>query len=238
MRKLILSTAVVLVALPLGARADVTTSLTEAVNVQLFYAEGPTQIYGEAWITSTTTPAPAADPGSLFPIVIDPNDPPEPPAAVAETTQQLRGYLNGCAEFDDGFGNPTFRCFGSDFDQPLEPGEVTFDSVPLPGNAMTFSVTVEVDGPFGDPMLVDLDGAFAEPSNTGYGGCPLCADVNPWMHDGTTHIDVESYQSLLYRNGYEGGVNVTAPDLFIGSVPATGGMYYNLSQTAYADAEA
>lgn len=236
-RKLILSTAVVLVALPMGARADVSTSLTEAANVQIFYTDAPNYLYGEAWITSTTTPAPAADPGTLFPIVVDPNDPPEPPAAATELTQQLRGYLTGCGEFEDAFGNPTFRCFGGNFDQALEPGEVTFDSVPLPGNAMTFSVTVEVEGPFGDPMLVDLDGAFAEPSSTGYGACPLCTDVNPWMHDGTTHVDVDSYQSLIYRNGYDGTVSLNAPDLFTGSVPADGGMYYYLSLATHADAE-
>jgi len=238
MRTMILSAAALLATLPVGARADVTTSTTESANVQFFYADGPTQIYGEARITSTTSPAPAADPGSLFPIVIDPNDPPAPPAALTETVQELNGYVNGCGEFDDGFGNPTFRCFGSSFDQPLAPGEVTFDGVPLPGNAMTFSVTVEIDGPFGDPMLIDLDGTFAEPSSTGYGSCPTCTDVNPWMHDGTTHVDVDSYQSLLYRSGYDGVVSMSSPDLFTGAVPADAGMYYYLAHELHADAEA
>ena len=237
MRKLILSTAVLLVALPLGARADVGAALTDNAWVSIFYSDDSTYITGDLWIESATSPAPAIDPDSLFPIVIDPNDPPEPPVALTETTQTLRGYLNGCGELEDEFGNPTFRCFGGDFEQPFAPGDLTFDGVPLPGNAMTFSATVEIDGPFGDPMFVDLDGSFAEPRNTVFDPCPTCTSVNPWIHDGATHVDVDAYDALIVRNGYDGSVAVTAPDMFTGTVPAGAGMYYYTALSAHADAE-
>lgn len=238
MRKLMLTVALAATIAPSIATADVATSLTETYNANVFWGDGPSQIWGSLQIDVTTTPAPAVDPGSLFPIVIDPNDPPTPPASATEVTRRLTGYLSGCVETEDQWGNPTYRCFGGSFDQQLDADEVTLDGVPLPGNAVTFATTVEISDPWGQPASVAIGGELYEPFDTATGLCATCVRANPWLHDGRAHLDLRSDQVLLSRSGYEGELQVTVPFVSSDPLPFDIGAWYLLRHALTADADA
>jgi hypothetical protein len=221
----------------LPARAAVTTDVAEVATVFINHFDGPTQLFGDLFIEQTTSLDPVVDPNSLFPIVIDPNDPPDPPASLATTSRRVRGQLSGCGEFLDQFNQLVFRCFGGGIDQPMAEGDLTFDAVPLPGNAFTFSMSVTVAGPFGDPLVFDIDGAFAEPRNTGLGACPGCANVNPWMNEGRVHVDLDHYEALISRTGYQGGVAIDAPGFLDEFITNGTSANYSLQRRTHADAE-
>jgi hypothetical protein len=96
------------------------------------------QIGGWLEFTRTTEPGPSVDPNSLFPIVVDPNDPPEPPASAATETWTGYGYLYLCDWYAGGCSE--LQLTGDD--APT----LTIDDLPAPGNAIDWSITGVVDG--------------------------------------------------------------------------------------------
>lgn len=236
MRKALFAAAVALMIVPSAGQADVSTQTLETGFVSFGWNDGPDYLYGEVWISSTSDLDPSVDPGSVFPIVIDPNDPPEPPVSATSSTVRASGYVNGCLEVLDEFNDPTYRCFGSNIDEPLTSDEVSFDGVPLPGNAYTFSFDTTIDGPVGEPVPLSLSGSFAKPDDTYIGVCPMCVRVNPWMHEGTTHADIRHSETILSRSGYRGGVSLEL-DLFEDPILTDAGGYYTLTRETTAGAE-
>lgn len=216
MRKFVLSTVALVAMLPLPSSAAATTDLVESIPLNFDVNEpienGFLWMFGNLSIEVVSRVAPSADPGSLFPIVIDPNDPPTPPAAATDVTRQLRGVIHGCLEIYE--PEYSFRCYDVGIDEPLAESELTIGSVPLPGNDIHLATTLEVVDHFGDPHEIDLAATLERPSETSTGLCAhQCANVNPWISGGDAHIGVSHGDVILFRNGYAIEMNLTSPVL-------------------------
>jgi len=175
-----------------------------------------------------TTPAPAVDPGSVFPITIDPNDPPAVPANAVTEEVTLDGYASIC-EWSTG-------CWGTYLSQDSVPaGFLSFDDAPLPGNAITVSGTLTLDdGPV--PVEVTIQMRGARPAVTRLWTDNTIMHPNVWADGSEVHAGTDTYVPLLTRHTYS--TTGSATSMFGSSPLGNGGFDFNRTVEAFTSADA
>ena len=176
----------------------------------------------------TTTPAPSVDPGSIFPITIDPNDPPETPANAVTESLTLQGWISTC---DWNIG-----CWSAYLTEASVPeGFLSFDDAPLPGNAITVSGTLSLeDGPF--PLDVTIQIRGARPDVTRLWTDNTVLHPNVWVDGSDAHAGTDTYAPLITRHTYSASGSVSSA---LGTVPAqSAGFDFNRSVEAFTSVDA
>jgi hypothetical protein len=233
-KKLLLLLGMTALTVPAAAHANPSVTTRESASTSFAIVDGTSSLFGTINVEATTVPSSNVDPNDLFPIIVDPND---PPSAGTETEYRLYSYLSGCAVFPSPSG-PTFRCFGGSHVGLISSDAVTFENLPLPGNRVTLDLDVVIPGPFADLLNVDMQIELAEPTHTQQNACPMCPSVNPWTNGTRVHLDVRDDQGVLYRSGYSGEAHVTLPEVFGPETQTAGvGGSYSLSRAWSADVE-
>lgn len=158
----------------------------------------------EVWVNyeRVITPGPTVDPGSLFPIVVDPNDPPEPPAGAIQESMTYSGYAIYCdwniGCWDTGISNAT-----------VPAGFLTIEDAPLAGNAITIDGALEMNGPM--PFTLDLNVRAARPGVTRLWTDNAVVHPNVWSDGSEAHAGTDTYVPLLTRHTYQVNGSATGP---------------------------
>lgn len=137
-------------------------------------------------------PAAGFDPNDLFPLVVDPNAPPSVTPPGVEQTVRISGGISECQ-----YPNCSSLFLNN---VTATPGQVTFEDLPLLGNAVTISLSGLGGGSLGAyPMQATL--RFARPAQTG-----LREEVdpyaNPWVDGSQAHVDARVFKPLFFRGTY------------------------------------
>lgn len=146
--------------------------------------------YASFGMLRTTTPAPAVDPGSLFPVVIDPNNPPALPAGVTDEEISFSGQIFLC-DLD-------WYC---NFYSTTEPTGVVIEDLPARGNSISWTESGVTTGGLGD-LPFTLTFTLSRPAQTRlapFGGYQF---ANPWIEDSDIHFDARAWQPIMFRDGY------------------------------------
>lgn len=194
---------------------------TGGVQAEVHTGDGVIGLY--LTFERVTTPEAGLDPNGLFPIVIDPNNPPEPPASATSETWSLQGYVYMC-DWNVGWCE----------DRGLTSADASLLSIedsPLAGNAM--HVTGMVALPSG-PVEVDL--RAAKPQVTRLWTDNTIVHPNVWQDGSDVHAGTDTYAPLLTRHTYSVTGTIDAP---LGGGSLTyGGASFNRDAQAFTSADA
>lgn len=208
--------AIALGTIPASANPTASVDIRDQGAIGGSYYDGAISAGGQIFFSRTTTVDPSADPNSLFPIIVDPNDPPEPPASATSETLTVGGNLSICT-----FG--VFACSYASFSD-LTGSSLTFDDLPLAGNSVTWTTTAVATGGLGpQPMTMTL--TAARPSYTGLDPFNGSQQVNPWIDGSDAHVSESSFTRLFARSQY----------IVTGSVQTTFGTFALVGSYAFFD---
>lgn len=174
------------------------------------------------------TPGLAVDPGSVFPITIDPNDPPEAPASLVTESLTFSGFVFAC-EWSVG-------CWNRSIDVDSVPaGFFTFEDSPLPGNALTLSGSLSLeDGPY--PLDLAIDLRADRPAVTRLWTDNTIVHPNVWADGSDVHVGSDTYAPLLTRHTYE--VTGSASSVLGSAALAYGAVGFNRNVEAFTSIDA
>lgn len=185
------------------------------------YSDGPDGFaYAFMNYEVISEPDPAFDPGSLFPIVVDPNNPPVLPANVVQDSFILSGYMTVCD-----------WSIGTCSDGPISNADMlSIEATPLPGNAIRIAGTVNLDGGLG-PIDLPIDVRAARPAVTRLWTDNAIVHPNIWTDGDQAHAGTDTYAPLITRHTY----SVTGT---LGSDPVTyGTANFNREVDAFTSAD-
>lgn len=179
--------------------------------------------YVSFYLQRQRTLSPSASPGTLFPIVIDPNSPPTPPASAFTETLSGNVFVGGCL--------PNTGCWGEQV--PLSKVTLTVEEAPFLANAVTIAFTTTVQGNV--PFTATL--RFDRPAYTTFGNVGTPPSVNPWTSGSNAHVEAGASRQVMVRYGYATVGSITGPQVGTAS-PTTGG-YFQIDRwmTAMASAD-
>jgi hypothetical protein len=169
---------------------------------------------------------PAVNPGPIFPITVDPNNPPAAPASAVSESVTIQGAGLFYCDFDLGVCDQEFISPGTPND-----GLITLEDSPLPGNAMNVVAEVDLSG-----VTVSIDARLARPGTTRLWTDNTILHPNVWQDGNTLSAKPEVIQPILTRHTYqmEGTGSLNGNSL----TPAFGYAYFSRDLHVNASAEA
>lgn len=187
--------AVALPILPANANPASSLQVRDTGMMEAHSSAGNKQSSVVLFYERVATLAPGATTGDIFPITIDPNDPPELPVAVTETRVTISGWafvcdwdLGGCSDRQIPAGTPAETI-------------LTFEDQPMPGNAIAFDTTFQLGGNLG-AITLPLSIRATRPSATRLWTDNTVLHPNLWTEGRDAHAGVDLDQPLITRHGY------------------------------------
>lgn len=208
--------AIALGAIPVSANPTASADIRDQGFIGGSFYNGTISVGGQANFYRTTSIDPSVDPNSLFPIIIDPNDPPEPPVGATSETLTVSGNIGIC-------NYAVFGCSNFNFSN-LTGGTLVFDDLPLAGNSITWTMSGIATGGLG-PQPISISLTAARPAYTGLDPFNGNHQVNPWIDGSDVHVNESSFTRLFSRNQY----------IVTGSVQTTFGTFALTGSYAYLD---
>lgn len=170
-----------------------------------------------------TEPGVGFDPNDLFPLTVDPNDPPAAPSVLAESVVG-NIYVTRCIFPLCSFGSVA-----------LDPDSITFDDVPQSGNAFDIEASVPISGTLG-AQTIDVTLRLDRPGFTALTTPNAQVNPNAWLDEGQPHFDMTAYVPVFQRNGYivSGAFDDGSGPI---AVAGNGGSFYNRWLSIAADSD-
>lgn len=222
MKRLVLValTAIALATPPASANPTATTSVRDLSQIQLTYYD-PNSGYsvgGYIRVDRATSVAPSANPGNVFPIVVDPNDPPEPGVSATEDEVYVDGQIGVCT-YQPYYG---YQCSRFDFDE-THAASLEVEMLPAPGNALRWSISVVAQGNLG-PQPITVTGVAQRPGFSVTRPLDTELRINPWFDGAQAHVDTQAWIPVIDRYNYDVSGTFTTSQ---GTFPASyGNAYY------------
>lgn len=209
---LLVALASAAVAAPAAANPTAEAELRDNGSIGGGAYNGSISVNANLNFTRTTSVGPSVDPNGLFPIVVDPNDPPEPPVSATSETLQVSGHVGIC-------NYAVFQCSNLFFSQLPTGSALTIEDLPAVGNSITWNIAAVANGSLGAvPVTATLTAARPAMSTTQpFGGSQ---QVNPWTDGSDVHAEVRSDTPILSRGAYTISGSFQTP---FGTFPVQGG---------------
>lgn len=182
---------------PAGAAPTADATTQESFRIMFESFEWPSVIFADLRLDREQTVEPSAEPPQIFPIVIDPNDPPEVPLTVSSERITVSGWVQLC-NYELGY------CLADSVSSlPLATGAASFEDLPMPGNTIQAEFEMDLMDPYiNGVQTVSISFEASKPTAT-HTSVNMPSDPNAWTYGGAVHANASVRPLTMTRSGYD-----------------------------------